>query len=319
MKSQYRIVQIGCGIVGKAYIDAYKKENCHVIGIEYSEHLVEKYSKEMEIYHTSDNMSTIKKIDFIMVSVCTPLKGDKLDLSYIFNTIDNVAQIVKNSPDVLVILRSTIPPKTTRVYKNKLETIVGQDVNVIFQPEFLRAESALEDAKNPWHIVFGVDENMDIFKLIDLYSRFIEKDRITIMKIEEAELLKIFHNCYNATKISFTNQCYLLNKAISKELEIDIDSEKIMSTMVKTCEGLLNPKYGTKPGHAYYGSCLPKDSKELSFLENQYKLIVPFFDSVVKINNEMKKLDGKEILNGDFHMSFNKLKENVIFNTTVEK
>lgn len=305
---EYRIVQVGCGVVGKAYVTAYQKVGCHVIGIEASQKLVNLYKSNMEIYHVSHNMSDIKGIDFVMISICTPLKEDKLDLTFLFNSIENIAEIVKNSPNALVIIRSTVPPNTTRIYKKKIEDILGHSVNVLYQPEFLRSISAEADAINPWHLVFGVDDNVDIYKLVDLYTRFVGRECITVMSIEEAELLKIFHNCFNATKISFTNQCDLLCKEISKKHNIGINTDNVMSTMVKTCEGLINPKYGTKPGHAYYGICLPKDSAELASLEKTYNLSVPFFDSVVKVNNEIKKYDKIEHLNGDYHITYDKLK-----------
>lgn len=310
----YNIVQIGCGVVGKAYVDAYKKVGCNVIGIEASMNLINKYKNEFTMYHVDDDMSKIINIDFVMISICTPLKNDKLDLSYLFSSIKNVAQIVKNNPNVLVVLRSTVPPGTTRKYKQELEDVchklmqnetdinINVNVNVLFQPEFLRAVSAVEDAINPWHIVVGVDNNTDISKLLDLYTRFISREQISILNIEESELLKIYHNSFNAMKISYMNHCDTLNKCISSQNGVKIDTNKINETIVKTCEGLRNPKYGTKAGHAYYGTCLPKDSAELASLEKQYGLNVPLFDCVVKVNDEIKKMDKEEVLVGDFHV-----------------
>lgn len=308
MHQRYRVVQIGCGVVGKAYVSAYQNKNCSVVGIEASQKLVDLYKNEMEIYHINDDISDVSNVDFIMISICTPLKDDKLDLSYLFSSIKNVSVLVKNSPNAFVVIRSTVPPTTTRKYKSLLEADVGFKVNVLFQPEFLRAVSAVEDALNPWYVVCGVEPDLDTSKLMDLYSRFIRKDLISFCTIEEAELLKVFHNSYNAAKISFTNQADLLCKAISKMENTTINTETIFAMMVKTCEGLKNSKYGTKPGHAYYGTCLPKDSAELASLEKRYGLEVPLFDSVVCVNNVVKRSDKTEVLNGDHHVSFECLK-----------
>ena len=308
-KKQFRIVQIGCGVVGRAYVSAYQNVGCHVIGIEANSKLIETYKDDLEMYNVCDDMSKMKDIDFVMLSICTPLKDDRLDLSYLFSSINNVAVIAKNNPDVCVIIRSTVPPTTTREYKNRLEQIISKPVKVLFQPEFLRAVSAIEDAMHPWHIVLGADNDVDISKLMNLYTKFVKKEQISIMSVENAELLKIFHNTYNANKISFTNQCDLLCKAVSAKHNISVNSETIMATMIKTCEGIINPKYGTKPGHAFYGICLPKDSAELASLERTYGLAVSFFDSIVKVNNEMKKMDQAEVLNGPHHVTFDKMKE----------
>lgn len=314
MSKQYTVVQIGCGVVGYAYAQAYKSIGCKVYGIEASKTLVDKYKDEFEIYHINDDISSIKNVDFIMISVCTPLNGKQLDLSYLFQTIPNVTTILSASPNALVIIRSTVRPTTCESYKEQLDKYLSDvtgsktNVNVLFQPEFLRAATATEDAKHPWHIVIGTDSTTDVTNLIDLYKRFVGGDekKISICTIAEAELMKIFHNCFNATKISYFNQCGLLCEAISKEHGFDINIDRITAILSNTCEGLLNPKYGTKAGHAYYGTCLPKDSAELADLENKYNLPVQLFDKVVGVNNVIKSRDKKEVLIGDFHMSFDK-------------
>lgn len=305
----YNVVQIGCGVVGKAYVDAYKKVGCNVVGIEASKKLIDMYKNEITMLHVDDDMNSLKDIDFVMISINTPLRGEKLDLSYLFSSIKNVSVIVKNNPDVFIVLRSTVPAGTTSKYKECLEKETGRSVKVLFQPEFLRAASALEDAANPWHIVVGVDEGTDISKLLDLYGRFTHSENITILNIPESETLKLWHNSYNAMKISYFNHCDTLNKAICLKKGINMDTDKILATMVKTCEGLRNPKYGTKVGHAFYGTCLPKDSAELAAQEKEYGLEVPLFECVVRVNDEIKKNDKEEVLVGDHHVAFSVLCE----------
>lgn len=305
--SDFHIVQIGCGVVGKAYVDAYNSVGCKVTVIEASEKLIEKYKPEMNIYHIFDNLDDITNVDFVMISVCTPLKGNKLDMNYLLSTISNVATILKSSPDASVVIRSTVTPTMTKKYKRSLEKLTKQKVDVLFQPEFLRAVSAEDDALNPWAVVIGADNDYNVKKFYELYSRFLSDDKIFPLSIEEAEILKIYHNCFNAAKISFFNQCDLLTKAINKKHRTKMDINSMTKVLAHTCEGLLNPKYGTKAGHAYYGTCLPKDSAELAHLEKKYKLKVPLFSSVVKVNNEVKKTDKKEYLNGDHHISFEKM------------
>ncbi len=303
----FRIVQIGCGVVGGPYAQAYKSAGNDVFGIEANPILVEKYQKEFPMFHINDDISVLKDIDFIMISINTPLKGDALDLSYLFSSIKNVATICRNSKNPLVIIRSTVPPLTCKEYKKSLEQELHKPVQVLFQPEFLRACSAYDDAMNPWHVVIGKDKNTDTTELKKLYGMFIDSKKITEMSVEEAEFLKVMHNCFNANKISFFNNCHLLVNNINARHDIDIDVNKITNTMIHTCEGLLNPKYGTKAGHAYYGTCLPKDSAELARLEKLYNIPTTLFQSVVDVNNVVKSMDKEEILDGDFHVKFNQL------------
>lgn len=129
------------------------------------------------------------------------------------------------------------------------------------------------------------------------------------MSVEEAEYLKMIHNSFNACKISFFNQCKLLIDAINERNGLDMNIDVISQCITKTCEGLMNPRYGTKAGHAYYNSCLPKDSAEFASLEEQYGLEAKLFRSVVDVNNIYKKLDKEEILHGDHHLDYTILKQ----------
>jgi UDPglucose 6-dehydrogenase len=306
--STFHVVQIGCGVVGYPYAVAYRDAGNRVSCIEANRKLIDLYKKELPMYHIHDDLSTITDVDFIMISINTPLKGHGLDLSYLFSSIPNVATIVKNSPKALVVIRSTVPPLTCKDYKDQLEQTLNAKVDVLFQPEFLRACSAYDDAMHPWHVVLGRDPETDCSRILQLYSKFIDPSKITLMTVEEAEFQKVMHNCFNACKISFFNQCHLLVNSINSRHGINIDIDAITKSLVHTCEGLKNARYGTKTGHAYYGTCLPKDSAELARLEQVYGLPVPMFESVVGVNNVVKAMDKEEVLDGDHHMAFTEFK-----------
>jgi UDPglucose 6-dehydrogenase len=301
--NSFHVVQIGCGVVGYPYACAYRDAGNRVTGIEANTTLVEKYKKELEMYHVNDDLSKIDNVDFILISINTPLKGEGLDLSYLMSSVRNVTTILKNSPNALVVIRSTVPPMTCKIYKEKLEQELGAPAKVLFQPEFLRAATAYEDAMNPWHVVIGHDKTDNVDHLKKLYMQFVPDSKISLMSVEEAEFLKVMHNCYNACKISFFNSCGLLVNSINARHTLDIDVNKISSTMVKTCEGLMNPKYGTYAMAAYAGVCLPKDSAELARLEKVYGLPTTLFQSVVDVNNVVKKMDKEEVLIGQHQIS----------------
>lgn len=305
----FSVVQIGCGVVGGSYLRAYLKMGFKVYGIEANNALIEKYKNECSMYHINDDMSTITNVDAIMLSINTPLKGKKLDLTYLFSSLKNVAEIVKNSPKTYVAVRSTVPPGTTRKYKQQLEEMVGFPVSVLFQPEFLRDKTCLQDALNPWHVVIGRDDGEDVEKFRELYGYYVDDSSITEMSVEEAEYLKIIHNSFNAAKISFFNQCKLLIDSINERNGLNMDINVISNCITQTCEGLMNAKYGTKAGHGYYGSCLPKDSAEFASLEEEYGLEAKLFKSVVDVNNIIVSQDTEPVLHGDHHMVYETLKK----------
>jgi UDPglucose 6-dehydrogenase len=304
------IVQIGCGVVGAAYMKAFQCKGHKVTGIEASPRIINELGSNFRMYHVSDDdMSEISNVDLILISVPTPCKTEngRLDMSYIFGTLDNVKALVRNNPNSIVVIRSTVTPGTVCEYKNALnDQLGGQQVEVLFQPEFLRASSAFDDVMNPWHVVIGTHGGAEPPEaLYDIYLDFTDESNIKIMSVEEAELLKIFHNSFNACKISFFNQCNLLCKEISKQNGKKIDANTITHTLVHTCEGMRNVEYGTMTGHGYYGSCLPKDSSELKGLEAEYGLTSRLYAEVVNVNDVVVSIDKKEkrgeILEGDFH------------------
>jgi hypothetical protein len=83
----------------------------------------------------------------------------------------------------------------------------------------------------------------------------------------------------------------------------------ISKIVIQTAEGVLNPRYGSTSGHAYYGTCLPKDSSELQGLEAEYELPAQLFKAVVDVNNVFVGTDECEVLDGDNHMAFNDIAE----------
>lgn len=304
------IIQIGCGVVGAACMNAFQLKGHNVMGIEASPNIIKNLCNTYDMYNVADDLSDLVDIDLIMISVCTPLKQDdgRLDMSYIYSTLDNVAALVQKNPKSTVVIRSTVTPGTVQEYRGALEEkLDGQQANMAFHPEFLRAKSAIDDAIHPWYAVIGTCSGVFPTDLYELCLDYVDMAKIKVMSAEEAELLKIFHNSFNAAKISFFNQCDLLCKEMNKRNMTEIDVNNISETLVHTCEGLRNAKYGTKAGHGYYGACLPKDASELQGLESEHGLTSTLFAEVAHVNGEVVKNDKAdnraEVLHGDFQIS----------------
>jgi UDPglucose 6-dehydrogenase len=301
----FNIVQIGYGVLGKAYTKAFLEKGNRVTVIESNKEFVQENKSILDIYHISESIAHISNVDFILLMVNTPLHNGRLNMKYLLSTLPTVSKLLETSPDAMVLIRSTVRPMFCTEYKEKLETLLpNQKITVCFQPEFLRAVSSYEDAKNPWLVVLG-SNNLEPRlrqRFYDLYSQYITTEKIVELSVEEAELHKMAHNCFNAMKISFFNEFHLLAEKMSVQHNIEIDMNKISKVVVQTCEGILNPKYGTTSGHGYYGSCLPKDSAELAGLEKEYDLKSGLFQAVVHMNDVFTARDPAEILEGDNQM-----------------
>jgi UDPglucose 6-dehydrogenase len=270
-----KIIQIGCGVVGHAYAKSYQYFGSDVIGIDVMPHIIQKLNDDgITTYHAKNVPSTIQA-NIILMSLPTPLikETQELDMKYLYSTVPTVAQLVTQSTKKpLVVLRSTIPPGMTQIYKKKLNDFLTDNMkdhfNIIFQPEFLRAISAFKDAKNPWRVIVGVDKKCkdidDIKSRINsLYKPCLPNmNMIKYIKIEEAEMFKLIHNYRNALQISYANTIY----GICASINNDIDAEKILNMVTETSEACLNRQYGLTPGKEYGGTCLPKDVPQLTML-----------------------------------------------------
>lgn len=81
------------------------------MGIEASPKIIDNLrTEDFDMYSITDDLSGLVNIDLIMISVCTPLKAEdgRLDMSYIYSTLENVAELVKNNPKSTVVIRSTV-------------------------------------------------------------------------------------------------------------------------------------------------------------------------------------------------------------------
>lgn len=296
------ILQIGCGVVGSANIKGYKHHGFDVKGLDVIPSIIEKMNNcGIETRHPDNDLSDWNDISIILISVPTPLDKEKkkLSMNYIWSTIPNVLKLIQQSiyNDVIVVMRSTVPPGLTIKYERKLEYELrkincDKQFYVAFQPEFLRAKTAEDDAKHPWKVLFGYKYNDNDVKerMTNMLLKFVNgnKDDLKIMTLEEAELHKYIHNYSNALKISFANSMYGLVRAINDEEKIDMDSQQIMNIVATTAESFLNPRYGIKVGNFYAGECLSKDPISLITLAKEYNVderIYNFLNGVEEVNN----------------------------------
>ena len=107
--------------------------------------------------------------------------------------------------DGSIVLRSTVPPGTS------------DSLNCYFMHEFLTEKNFVYDFINNKDWVFGLLKNnnvenfkKDIQNLFDIAfsAHKIRHNTLHFVPNSEAELIKMFKNCFLATKISFCNEMY---------------------------------------------------------------------------------------------------------------
>jgi UDPglucose 6-dehydrogenase len=249
---------VGAGIVGTATALAFSKTKHHLSIFDISKKQ-EEYSSEVlqrelgkEIRESISFCPVISEAldDADCSIVCVPTPMSKTDEAYDYSIIDEVMATLRNkmADKTSIIVRSTVDP----LWLRKQSKIFGE--KLWFIPEFLREETYLIDALHPASMIVGLPsfEHDTINKAELLFSEF--NCPVHLTTLETAALVKLFRNAFLATKISFFNEVGRV------AAQVGADPQEV-ANLVALDERVGN--YGSRPGTAYSGKCLPKDTNAL--------------------------------------------------------
>jgi UDPglucose 6-dehydrogenase len=177
--------------------------------------------------------------------------GGNADLSYLYEAASALAQHLESA--CLVVGKSTVPVGTARRLMSCIRSAApaGQQVDLAWNPEFLREGFAVQDTVRPDRFVFGVDSAWAQEQLIRVYDQPLTAGIPgLVMDLETAELVKVSANAFLATKISFINAMADACEAAGADV-------------VRLAEALAyDERIGRRslaPGLGFGGGCLPKD------------------------------------------------------------
>lgn len=135
-----------------------------------------------------------EKCDVAFVCVPTPLKDGKLDTSIVEN-------VIKNSKEDLIIIRSTVMPGTCDKFPYK---------DIVFQPEYLgetKNHPMTNQYERPFIILGGTTGNCR--RVIELYQNVFNANvKIRQMSSKEAEIVKLSENRAIAFKVAECQELY---------------------------------------------------------------------------------------------------------------
>jgi GDP-mannose 6-dehydrogenase len=247
--------------------------------------LVSRGVKEGRLRVTSSALEAIAATDLSLVCVGTPSRANgSLDVSAVETVVEQIGQAIAAKGGYhSVVIRSTVLPGTIRErLVPLLERSTGGAVGVTFglasNPEFMREGSAVADFRSPPKTVIGQLDERTADLLEDLYGNF--PAPLFRVPIETAELAKYADNVWHALKVAFGNEMGTLCKTL------DIDSHALMDIFCSDTKLNISKAY-LKPGFAFGGSCLPKDTRALAHFCVSRDVDAPIIANVLPSNKRL--------------------------------
>jgi UDPglucose 6-dehydrogenase len=297
------IIVIGAGTVGTSTGKGLIKKGYNVVFVDKNPDIIRRLQEKGYHAYLPEGLSSYDAgASASMFCVDTPLGGRNennhsgMDLGNIISAVSTHAKWLGKSKRLringkkyyhLIVIRSTVPPGTTRdlllpLIEKHSGLKVGEDLGLCMHPEFLRTVSAEEDYLNPRATIIGQYDSKSGDFLEDIYSVF-ECEKIRV-DLDMAEFMKFVHNCFNATKISFSNEIWKVGQRFG------VDANLALRLAAKTAEGLWNPNYGLIGGQPYGGHCLPKDTESFAQFAQRINAVTPLLSAVVQVNRQMEEM-----------------------------
>lgn len=321
---------IGLGYLGATHAVAMAELGHNVIGIEADEKKLAALKSGKVPFYEPGLEDALKRViaagrisfqpfhdektaaaDVHFLCVGTPqIKGSyAADVSYLYGAVDALAPHL--SPKAVVAGKSTVPVGTAKELKERLSEQAGFSAKLVWNPEFLREGTALEDSLRPDRIVIGVEagdsDSEEVMRAV--YEPIINGDSgspagqtpFLVMDVATSELVKVAANSFLATKISFINAMAEIAEASGADT-------------VRLAEAIgMDGRIGSlflRNGIGFGGGCLPKDirafvaradqlgaGQAVEFLKNVDEVNLRRRERVVQLaKRELGDLKGKRIL-----------------------
>ena len=194
--------------------------------------------------------------DAHFVAVGTPQKRGEFaaDTQHVDAVIETLAPLL--TKPTVIFGKSTVPVGTAKRVRARARELApaGDDVDVAWNPEFLREGFAMHDTLHPDRLVLGVDADRpgraeEMAR--NIYAELIaEGIPFLVTDLATAELVKVSANAFLATKISFINAMAEVCEASNADVTVLADA---LGYDKRIGRRFLNAGVG------FGGGCLPKD------------------------------------------------------------
>jgi GDP-mannose 6-dehydrogenase len=306
------VTVFGLGYVGSVTAACLARDGHHVVGVDTNEAKVEAIRAGRppvlerglddllaqgvaagRLDATTDAAAAVRASDVSVVCVGTPSRRNgSLELGYVESVAREIgAAIGERDERHTLVVRSTVLPGTT------LECLVplveeasgkraGEDFGVAFYPEFLREGSALDDYASPPFVIVGAfDEPSG-----DVVAALAPRSDAPVVRVDipTGEMVKYASNAFHGLKVAFANEMGRIAKAHG------VDGRELMEVFCLDTQLNVSSAY-LKPGNAFGGSCLPKDTRALAYRAVERDVDTPILQALLP-SNDVHKREGVELV-----------------------
>lgn len=270
-----RIAVLGTGYLGATHAACMASLGHDVLGVDVDEAKLAKLrSGEMPFYEpgldeltqdmlasgrlqfTSSNAEAAAFADAFFIAVGTPQKRGEFsaDVSAIDSVVRTLAPLIDRP--AVIFGKSTVPVGTAERFRRLAQELspAGQDLELAWNPEFLREGYAIKDTLEPDRLVLGTYPDGDgraETVAREIYAQLLENGVPFITTdLATAELVKTSANAFLATKISFINAVAEVCEAAGADV---VELADAIGYDHRIGRAFLNAGLG------FGGGCLPKD------------------------------------------------------------
>jgi UDPglucose 6-dehydrogenase len=271
--------------INEARIDAWNSADLPVYepGLD----AVVESARGRNLFFSTEVDAHIRDADMVFISVNTPTKqygvgkGRAADLKFIELCARRIADVAEGH--TIVVEKSTLPVRTAETVKRILgNTPRGATFDVLSNPEFLAEGTAMRDLEEPDRVLIGGESAAAIEALVNVYARWVPRERILTTNLWSSELSKLAANAFLAQRISSINAI----SALCEATQADVD--EVAHAIGQ--DSRIGPKF-LKASVGFGGSCFQKDILNLVYLCEHYGLkeVAAYWEQVVRMNDYQKR------------------------------
>jgi len=193
--------------------------------------------------------------DVHFVCVGTPQKKGEYaaDMTYVDAAFHSLIPYARAGS--LLVGKSTVPAGTAERIAKQVAAARGDELELAWNPEFLREGFAVEDTITPDRLVFGVRSDQAEAQLRAAFQPILDGEQgraapVVVTDFATAQLVKVAANAFLATKISFINAMAEVCEATGGDVTL---LSKALSYDTRIGGRFLHAGLG------FGGGCLPKD------------------------------------------------------------